>query len=93
MTDNMIQRFRVALEKDIHIWEAKLEEAMATPLDEYGSGEIFMTQAQAKRASIRDAEFESCRLKRLLHSCFPSEEYVRGIAEDYMWAREGRKIT
>jgi D-serine dehydratase len=93
MSEDVITQFRAALIEDIVFAEGKLKAAINLPVDDYAEGEIYLSRAQAKRQSIRDAEHELSRLNGYLHTCFPSLDYVRGIAEEYIWKRERRRIT
>jgi len=93
MSEDVIQHFREVLVEDIVFAEGKLKAAINLPVDDYAAGEIYLTQVQAKRQSIRDAEFKLEKLKKLFRECFPSSDYVKGEAEIYMWKKVERKIT
>ena len=93
MSEDIIQHFKEVLMEDIVFAEDKLRGAMNLPVDDYAAGEIYLSKATAKHSRINEAEERLQWLKKIYQDCFPSLEYIRGIAEDYLWKKEQRKIT
>ena len=79
--------------EDIVFAGGELKAAINLPIDDYAEGEIFLSKATAKHSKINEVEGRLQWLKEMYRDCFPSEEYIRGVATEYLWKKEQRKVT